>query len=559
MESRRGLVRGISMGILSAIRVGGRPKPGVPEKSGRRDSGPTAFDELSRASALLSTGADFDELESILVEQACDITRSDLAALYLYTGDSRDSKTPLRLSYKRGPWPVPASLARSGEAVSFLEDCGEAVVLNSRRTCALEGILLHPEMASGMALPVSIPKAAVGILFVNSRIVNHYDRIRLNFLSSFCALAAGMLRSSRLFQELKEHAAVIESLERYQESVFSSMTNLLLTTERDGSVRYFNEEASRAFGLEEGDIGKPLAEVLGPRVNARILKTVEETLSKGSTILGVEGIAAGSQGDLDFSLNLSPIRGKRSDRHDGLTLLFTDQSRERALKEKMNVVVEERRVIKDMFSRYLSSEVVKSLMESPDQVRLGGAGKKATVFFADIRGYTSFSEGRTPEYIVEVLNEYFSQAVEVVLKYRGFIDKFIGDCIMAAWGVPMTSEAEDAVNAVSCALDIQRLIEDPKRTFFRGDAANLKVGIGMHTGYLVAGNLGSSRRMNYSVIGDTVNVAARLEGIAKAGEVIITEDTRGLLGDAFQLEKREPVKVKGKVEPIHIYRAVRRR
>ncbi len=547
------------MGILSAIRRKNRLADGAPGVQDTRGAGRTAFDELSRASSLLSAGADFGELESILVEQSCDITRSDLAALYLYTGDPRDSRTPLRLSYKRGPWAVPASLARSGEAVSFLEDCGEAAVLNRRRACALEGILLHPEMASGMALPVAVPKTRVGILFVNARTENHYDRIRMNFLGSFCSLAAGMLRSARLFQELKEHAAVIESLERYQESVFSSMTNLLLTTERDGSVRYFNDEAARAFGLSEEDVGKPLTDLLGTRVDPKILRTVEETLSKGSTILGVEGIAAGSRGDLDFSLNLSPIRGKRSDRHDGLTLLFTDQSRERALKEKMNVVVEERRAIKDMFSRYLSSEVVQSLMDSPDQVRLGGAGKKATVFFADIRGYTSFSEGRTPEYIVEVLNDYFSQAVEVVLKYKGFIDKFIGDCIMAAWGVPMTSEAEDAVNAVTCALEIQKLIEDPMRTFFRGDAEHLRVGIGMHTGYLVAGNLGSSRRMNYSVIGDTVNVAARLEGVAKAGEVIITEDTRGLLGSAFQLEEREPVKVKGKVEPIHIYRAVKRR
>ncbi len=547
------------MGILSAIRKKTRPEAGARSGAGNESARRNAFDELSRAAALLSAGTDFEELESVLVEQTCDITRSDLAALYLYTGDPRDSKTPLRLSYKRGPWPVPAALARSGEAVAFLEDCNEAAVLNRRRTCPLEGILLHPDMVSGMALPVAVPKAGVGVLFVNARNENHYDRVRMNFLGSFCALAAGMLRSARLFKELKEHAAVIESLERYQESVFSSMTNLLLTTERDGSVRYFNDEAARAFDLSEEDVGKPLTDLLGPRVDAKILRAVEDTLSRGSTILGVEGIAAGSRGELDFSLNLSPIRGKRSDRHDGLTLLFTDQSRERALKEKMNVVVEERRVIKDMFSRYLSSEVVKHLMESPDQIRLGGAGKKATVFFADIRGYTSFSEGRTPEYIVEVLNDYFSQAVEVVLKYKGFIDKFIGDCIMAAWGVPMTSEAEDAVNAVSCALDIQKLIEDPKRTFFRGEAEHLRVGIGMHTGYLVAGNLGSSRRMNYSVIGDTVNVAARLEGVAKAGEVIITEDTRSLLGSAFQLEEREPVKVKGKVEPIHIYRALKRR
>ncbi|MBN2875746.1 MAG: adenylate/guanylate cyclase domain-containing protein, partial [Spirochaetales bacterium] len=304
-------------------------------------------------------------------------------------------------------------------------------------------------------------------------------------------------------------------------------------------------------------LGQPVVDALRGRIDDSVLDAIGKSLRQGSTVLGVEGIARGERGDIDFSLNLSPVRGRRSDRHDGLVLTFTDQSRERELKERVDVVVEERRAIKDMFSRYLSVDVVQHLMDSPGLIELGGSGKRATVFFADIRGYTSFSEGKTPEYIVEVLNEYFSEAVEVVLGYRGFIDKFIGDCIMAAWGVPMTSEEEDARNAVACALDIQKLIENPRRRFFRGEAEHLRVGIGVNTGYLVAGNLGSSRRMNYSVIGDAVNIAARLEGVAKAGEVIITESTKDLLGASFKVELRDAVMVKGKAEPIRIYRALK--
>jgi class 3 adenylate cyclase len=123
----------------------------------------------------------------------------------------------------------------------------------------------------------------------------------------------------------------------------------------------------------------------------------------------------------------------------------------------------------------------------------------------------------------------------------------------------LTSEEEDARNAVACALDIQRLIDNPKRRFFRGEAEHLRVGIGVNTGYLVAGNLGSNRRMNYSVIGDAVNIAARLEGVAKAGEVIITEATKELLGSAFKVEARDAVTVKGKTEPIRIYRALKKK
>ena len=261
--------------------------------------------------------------------------------------------------------------------------------------------------------------------------------------------------------------------------------------------------------------------------------------------------------EIDFSLNISPLRGKRG-KKEGLTLIFTDQSRERQLQEEMDTVVEERRAIKDMFSRYLSSEIVQTLTERPDLVKPGGDKKRATIFFADIRGYTAFSETKPPEYIIDVLNEYFSQAVEVIIRHKGYIDKFIGDAIMAAWGVPIFSEMEDAVQAVSCAVELQELVLSDARTFFTGDAASLSVGIGMHTGDLVAGNLGSRRRMDYSVIGDTVNVASRLEGVAGRGEVVITETTRDLIGEHFKLEEREPVRVKGKNEPIHIFNVLNR-
>jgi len=537
------------MRILSARRPG---QPATAPAEQARD----AFDELSRASSLLSVAGDFSQIQSALVEQACDISRSDLAALYIYTDASDAPGSALRLSYRRGPWQAPGSLDRSSEAMAFIEECGEAVVLNERKDCAFSGLLLDPAMNSGIAVPIFLPRYRAGILILNARSARHYGRNRLNFLGSYCALAAGMLRSAKLFKELKERAAEIEALERYQESVFSSMTNLLVTTARDGSLRFFNDEAADAFGLNAGSIGKPAAALLKDRLDSSVILAMDKSLREGSTLLGVEGIAAGERGDIDFSLNLSPVRGRRSDRSDGLVLTFTDQTRERELKDRVDVVVEERRAIKDMFSRYLSVDVVQSLMDSPDTIKLGGDGKRATVFFADIRGYTTFSEGKTPEYILEVLNDYFSEAVEVVLHYRGFIDKFIGDCIMAAWGVPLTSEEEDARNAVACALDIQKLIENPKRSFFRGEAEHLRVGIGVNTGYLIAGNLGSSRRMNYSVIGDTVNIAARLEGVAKAGEVIITESTRALLGNAFKVEARDAVKVKGKAEPIQIYRAL---
>jgi PAS domain S-box-containing protein len=389
-------------------------------------------------------------------------------------------------------------------------------------------------------------------LFVASRKVQFFNRRLFYFLDSYTKLAAGAMQTSLLFDETQVSLQKIEALERYQENVFNSMPNMIITTNPNGQIHYFNEAAAQAMSLKENDMGRNISNTFSKSLTSKTLETIEKSLEDGNEILGLEGIYNNGEKEMDYSLNLTPLKTPRG-RKEGLTLLFTNQTRENELKQTVHLVSEERRIIKDMFCRYMSQEVMSSLMESPENIKLGGDKKDATVFFADIRGYTKFSESCRPERIVEILNEYFSVAVEQVMRHKGYIDKFIGDCIMAVWGVPIVSSEDDAINAVSCALEIQNMIKSAERSFFRKDAEHLRVGIGVNTGPLVAGNLGSIQRMDYSVIGDTVNLAARLEGVAKANEVIISEKTREQLGDYFDLEKRPPVRVKGKEKPIQIY------
>ncbi|GAB6089786.1 adenylate/guanylate cyclase domain-containing protein [Spirochaeta dissipatitropha] len=334
------------------------------------------------------------------------------------------------------------------------------------------------------------------------------------------------------------------------------MTNLLVTLDEKGRIEYSNSIACEKLGITDENIGRQFNTVFAGKFSKNILSAIERSESEGSEVLGLQEILQQESQQIDFSLNISPLRGKRG-RKEGAILLFTDQSAEQELKSQMNTVVEERRAIKDMFARYLSNDIVQSLMQTPELVKPGGDKKTATIFFADIRGYTSFTESKDPQFIIGVLNEYFSEAVELILKYRGFIDKFIGDCIMAAWGVPMYSAETDAVAAVSCAVELQALVNSPQRKFFTGDASHLKIGIGMHTGPLIAGNLGSDQRMDYSVIGDTVNVAARLEGVAGPNDIIITQDTRDMIGDRFKLKEMDPVTVKGKRKPLHILKVLK--
>lgn len=512
----------------------------------------SVLNELVRASSRLSSESDFKNLVSVLVEQSADYSRSDLACLYIYN-DPEASTGSLRLIYRRGLRTVPDSISKGSELMEFLEECGEAVVLSNRAESPFLELFLAESMNSGIVLPVSSGKRRVGALFLNSRNENHYGSDRFRYLDSLNRLAGGLLENARLMNELKEYLARIEELERYQKSIFQSMTNLLVTTDRNGNIKYFNQAAEQSLSLSKDDVGMDFTKKFGKGLGQKMLKNIIKARETRSEYAGLEGIYSktGSE-DMDYSLNIAPLDGVRG-RDEGLTLLFTDQTREGLLKAKADMAVEDRRKIKDMFSRYLSQDLVKSLTDNPELVKPGGDKKSATVFFADITGYTAFSEGKDPAYIIDVLNGFFQEAVELVIDNNGYIDKFIGDCIMAAWGVPMKTEQEDAILAVSSALQIHELVRSKDRNFFKGDASKLKISVGMSSGPLVAGNVGSSRRMDYTVLGDTVNTAARLESIATAEEIIITQFTRDLIGERFKLEERKPVKVKGKEKPLVIF------
>jgi adenylate cyclase len=211
--------------------------------------------------------------------------------------------------------------------------------------------------------------------------------------------------------------------------------------------------------------------------------------------------------------------------------------------------------IKQAFSHYLSDEVISELMEDPDRLKLGGERRLITVLFSDIRGFTAFSESREPEEVVGMLNEILSEQVDVVFKHGGTLDKFVGDELMAFFGAPGTRHLKDhALVAVRVAVEIQARMAVLQEERIRDNKHPLQIGIGINTGDMVVGNMGSSVRMDYTVIGDNVNLGARLCSAAGKNEIIISEATYSLVAEHVQAEKLEPIAVKGKVKPISIYK-----
>lgn len=214
-----------------------------------------------------------------------------------------------------------------------------------------------------------------------------------------------------------------------------------------------------------------------------------------------------------------------------------------------------RRLVTNLFGTHVSHAVVAEILKNDDPreaLALRGKRVKATIFYSDIRGFTAMSETMTPEAIYDQLNEYFDEMCAIVFARGGYVDKFIGDCVMAVFSAP-NQTPDDARNAVAAAVEQQaRIVELCARWRAEGKA-EFGVGMGINTGEVVMGNLGASSRMNYTVIGDNVNVAARLYNVARAGEIVISETTYAECRDAVEVEALDPVTVKGKSLPIAAY------
>ncbi|MDD5308298.1 MAG: adenylate/guanylate cyclase domain-containing protein [Deltaproteobacteria bacterium] len=208
------------------------------------------------------------------------------------------------------------------------------------------------------------------------------------------------------------------------------------------------------------------------------------------------------------------------------------------------------------FERLLSPDVAEMIVSGQLTVEKGGENRVATVLFADIRGFTSMSENMEASEVLQMLNEYFEIMVEIVFKHDGTVDKFVGDEIMVLWGAPI-AHPDDPARAVRAALEMQHALIGFNAMRASEGQGPIHIGIGINTGELVVGYIGSSRTMSYSVIGDSVNVAARLCSAAKAGEVVITEDTYELVKDEFETVMLEPLRAKGKAKPLKVFSVVK--
>jgi adenylate cyclase len=256
----------------------------------------------------------------------------------------------------------------------------------------------------------------------------------------------------------------------------------------------------------------------------------------GISVLGISGLTL-VIGKL--RQNTKELEGRVRERTADLALANTDLEQRNGL-------------IRQVFGRYLTNEVVANLLESPEGLKLGGERRKITILTSDLRGFTATSERLSPEEVINVLNLYLEYMADVITKYQGTIDEFMGDGILVLFGAP-TAREDDAVRAVACACAMQLAMGSVNERMKQLSLPPLEMGIGINTGEVVVGNIGSEKRTKYGIVGSQVNLTYRIESYSTGGQILISEETLKDAGSVVRITNQKQVTPKGVKQPITIY------
>jgi len=231
---------------------------------------------------------------------------------------------------------------------------------------------------------------------------------------------------------------------------------------------------------------------------------------------------------------------------------------DRILKQQRDIFVttQKRKEMRDMLQRYLSYNIVDELLNDPSKIQLGGTRQKVSVLFSDISGFTRMLSVTEPERVIKVLNEYLTEMTELIFRYEGMVDKFVGDAVIGIFGALKTSPG-DTYRAVKAAMSMQERLVELQKKWKENINEIIEARIAVNTGEVILGNIGSPQRMDYSAIGDTVNTASRLQAIAEIGKVIISSSTYRELEKKVHVKQLGEVTLKGKTQPIEVYEVLR--
>ncbi len=352
-------------------------------------------------------------------------------------------------------------------------------------------------------------------------------------LKAFTAQISISLQNSKLFDD-------VQRIKNYNESMLQSMSNGVITMDPKGLVVTCNSAALRIWELNETDIvGHNVADLVGPD-GQWVIEQIEKAKAEESTQTIADTALTLNETEKTVNLTFMPLIAAEEDKELGSMMVFEDISSEKRMKSTM--------------SRYMDPVIAAQMLEGDAHEVLGGINAEATVMFTDVRGFTTITEEYGAQGTVSFLNDYFSLMVDCITKEGGMLDKFIGDAIMACFGLPMSHE-DDPDRAVRASIEMIKTLWRWNQDRSSKGLKVVDMGIGLNTDTVVSGNIGSPKRMDYTLIGDGVNLAARLESACKSyfARILVSESTVQKLKGTYRLRAVDLVVVKGKTQPVKVF------
>jgi PAS domain S-box-containing protein len=418
---------------------------------------------------------------------------------------------------------------------------GEAVLTTNAREDPRFGgheSIIAFNLRSILCVPLMVKSELIGVIYTDNRIrTGIFSDSDRDLLTAFANQAAVAIENARLFSSLKRTLEEVTELKNLMDDVFASIVSGVITADVQDQITLCNRAASAILGRASAEIvGMPLGEIM-PTFAKDILPHMASVRKNDQAVVGLElSQNLPERGYVDWRFNLSPLKDA-GQKTQGVAIVLDDMTEQKKLEAQ-----------RSLLQRMVSPAVLDQI--DPNSLQIGGKKVFITILFADIRGFTAYSEQHSPEELVAVLNRYLAAAADAVLASEGTVDKFLGDAVMAWYNAPLP-QPDHTLRAVKSALAIRDAVaalhnELPKE-------AHLAFGVGIHYGEAVLGWIGTEKRLEYTAISDSVNTTKRIQENCSKNQILISREAYDRVKDEIDAKPFVPLTVKGKTQPLEVY------
>lgn len=500
---------------------------------------------LAGIGQVVNSTLEVDEVLQIVMDTIVRLTEAERGFLMLRDEHSQDGEMVIRIARNWEQESINQNeFAISRTVVGRVIDSGEAVLTTNAqedpRFGGHESIIAF-NLRSILCVPLSVKSQLIGVIYTDNRIrTGIFTESDRDLLLGFANQAAVAIENARLFSSLKRTLEEVTELKNLMDDVFASIVSGVITADVQDQITLCNRAASSILGRASAEIvGHPLGDIM-PIFAKDILPRLDSVRKTEQPVVGLElSQQMPERGNVDWRFNLSPLKDA-DQKTQGVAIVLDDMTERKKLEAQ-----------RGLLQRMVSPAVLDQI--DPNSLQIGGKKVYLTILFADIRGFTSYSEKHSPEELVSVLNQYLAAAADAVLAHEGTVDKFLGDAVMAWYNAPVP-QPDHTLRAVKCALAIREAIaalhkQMPKET-------HLDFGVGIHYGEAVLGWIGTEKRLEYTAIGDSVNTTKRIQENAAKNQILISQEAYERVKDEIEAKPFVPLSVKGKTHPLDVYEVV---